>query len=35
VSNQDTYEGYYRWYWNLVCTRPNANGIICGISLQT
>jgi len=35
VSNQDTYEGYYRWYWNLVCTPPNANGIICGISLQT
>ncbi len=33
VSNHDTYEGYYRWYWNLVCTKPNANGVLVGITL--
>ena len=33
LANQDAYEGYYRWYWNLVCMRPNANAILCGMNL--
>lgn len=33
VSGQDAYEGYYRWYWNLVCTNPNQNAILCGMNL--
>ena len=32
-AGEDAYEGFYRWYWNLVCTRPNANGILTGITL--
>ena len=33
VSATDAYEGFYRWYWNLVCTRPNANAILTGLTL--
>lgn len=31
VVNRDAYEGYYRWYYNLVCMRPNANAILTGL----
>jgi len=33
VQNQDAYEGYYRWYYNTVCTNPNQNAILCGLTL--
>lgn len=32
VANGDAYEGTYRWYFNLVCSEPHANGVLCGIS---
>ena len=31
VVNRDAYEGYYRWYYNLVCMRPNANAVLTGL----
>ena len=34
VQNQDSYEGYYRWYYNTVCTNPNQNAILCGLTLS-
>lgn len=34
VTNQDSYEGYYRWYWNIVCTNPNKNTILSGVKLS-
>lgn len=27
----DSYEGFYRIYYNTVCLRPNANGVLTGI----
>jgi hypothetical protein len=33
VPGFDTYEGYYRTYYNTICVRPNANGILAGLSL--
>ena len=32
VVGQDAYEGTYRWYYNLVCTKPHSNGVLCAIS---
>lgn len=32
VANTDAYEGTYRWYYNLVCTKPHSNGVLCAIS---
>ncbi len=29
----DAWEGFYRWYYNTVCTRPNANGLLVGIDV--
>ena len=33
-ADKDQYNGYYRWYWNLVCTKPGANAILCGSELS-
>jgi len=33
VSGQDSWEGFYRWYWNLVCKQPNCNVILTGLEL--
>ena len=33
-ADKDQYNGYYRWYWNLVCTKPGANAILVGSSLS-
>jgi hypothetical protein len=33
VVGQDSWEGFYRWYWNIVCTNPNRNTILCGLKL--
>lgn len=35
LTNSDAYDGYYRWYYNLVCVKPNANGILVGASFST
>lgn len=29
----DVWEGFYRWYYNTVCMRPNAQAILVGINL--
>ena len=31
LSNLDEFEGFVRWYYNLVCKEPNRNAILCGI----
>tara|TARA_R100001594_G_scaffold28949_4_gene54383 strand:- start:2003 stop:3430 length:1428 start_codon:yes stop_codon:yes gene_type:complete len=33
VLNKDSWEGFYRWYWNIVCGQPNRNAILCGVKL--
>ena len=33
VANTDSWEGFYRWYYNSVCMRPNANALLVGIDL--
>tara|TARA_R110002051_G_scaffold236537_2_gene297715 strand:+ start:47 stop:463 length:417 start_codon:yes stop_codon:yes gene_type:complete len=32
TGTTDEWNGYYRWYFNLVCVQPNANAILCGIN---
>ena len=32
LSNQDAWEGFVRWYYNLVCKQPNRNAILTGIA---
>jgi hypothetical protein len=32
VSDRDSWEGFYKWYYQLVCTRPNANGVLLGLT---
>jgi len=34
VANQDTWGGFLRWYYNLVCKNPSANAILVGISFS-
>ena len=29
----DAWEGFYKWYYNTVCTSPNQNGMLVGLSL--
>ena len=31
VAGRDEFEGFVRWYYNLVCKAPNRNAILCGI----
>ena len=31
VSGKDNWEGFYKWYYNHYCYRPNAQGILTGI----
>lgn len=33
AAGQDAWEGFYRWYYNTVCVRPNANGLLVGINV--
>ena len=35
VSNRDTWEGFYKWYYNHYCYRPNANAVLTGFFLST
>lgn len=32
LSNRDEFEGFVRWYYNLVCKEPNRNAILVGIA---
>ena len=34
VANTDAYEGTARWYYNLVCNRPNTSGLLCAVSFS-
>ena len=31
LSNKDEWEGFVRWYYNLVCKEPNRNAILTNI----
>ena len=31
-ANADAFEGFYKWYYNHYCFRPNANAILAGIN---
>ena len=33
VTNNDSWEGFYKWYYNHYCYRPNANGVLTGVTL--
>ena len=33
AAGQDAWEGFYRWYYNTVCVRPNANALLVGIDV--
>tara|TARA_R100001163_G_C5059222_1_gene195882 strand:+ start:338 stop:1927 length:1590 start_codon:yes stop_codon:yes gene_type:complete len=33
VAGSDAWEGFYKWYYNLVCKKPNDNVILTGWSL--
>tara|TARA_R110000824_G_scaffold228561_1_gene416308 strand:- start:3748 stop:5184 length:1437 start_codon:yes stop_codon:yes gene_type:complete len=33
IPGADAFEGFYKWYYNIVCVRPNANGAIVGLTL--
>ena len=33
VVGVDAFEGFYKWYYNIVCVRPNSNGLITGLTL--
>tara|TARA_R110000751_G_scaffold158646_4_gene264343 strand:+ start:241 stop:1893 length:1653 start_codon:yes stop_codon:yes gene_type:complete len=33
TAGQDNWEGFYKWYYNLVCKKPNDNVICTGFAL--
>lgn len=33
VAGADAFEGFYKWYYNITCVRPNAQGAILGLLL--
>jgi len=33
VTDNDSWEGFYKWYYNHYCYRPNANGVLTGVTL--
>ena len=35
LANQDSWEGFYKWYYNHYCYRPNANGILTGFPARS
>ena len=34
VGVLDAYEGFYKWYYNVTCLRPNANAALLNLALQ-
>lgn len=35
VTNKDQWEGFVRWYYDLVCKEPNRNALLCGIKFAS
>lgn len=33
VSGADAFEGFYKWYYNVACVRPNCNGALLQVEL--
>jgi len=33
VAGKDNWEGFYKWYYNHYCHRPNANAVLTGLTL--
>lgn len=33
IGVADAYEGFYKWYYNVTCVRPNANGALLQLTL--
>ena len=33
IDDRDAYEGFYRWYYNVVCKQPNCNVILVGVTI--
>ena len=33
AAGADSWEGFYKWYYQLACVKPNANGILLGLTL--
>lgn len=33
VSGADAFEGFYKWYYNVACVRPNCNGALLQVAL--
>lgn len=34
LSDRDEFEGFVRWYYELVCKEPNRNAILCGVKFS-
>ena len=34
MLNKDSWEGFWRWYHQIVCCYPNANGVVYGYALN-
>ena len=34
IVNEDSWEGFYKWYYNHYCYRPNANGVLAGFPVR-
>ena len=34
LSDRDEFEGFVRWYYELICKEPNRNAILCGIKFS-
>ena len=32
ISEQDRFEGVWKWYLELICDYPNANMVLCGFT---
>jgi|TARA_R100000084_G_scaffold62415_1_gene26725 hypothetical protein len=35
VSGKDSFEGFYKWYYNHYCYRPNAQGVLTGFPVRS
>ena len=35
IQNEDSWEGFYKWYYNHYCYRPNANGVLAGFPVRS
>jgi len=35
IVSEDSWEGFYKWYYNHYCYRPNANGVLTGFPVRS